>query len=153
MLPLAVFRSGEKTMFNRLSSPHLRALPVIGAVMGLLLFGGCAFNVVTLHANPTTLTPSAEVEPRYILQSPIRTELVSGWATPLRAATRWQKIGQITEGEVFRTKDQVLTVEASNLYQADIVVKDGNIVGYYIPTSKSFTPCQDAKKINLIIPS
>jgi len=117
--------------------------------LGLLLLGACAFDVVSLHSIPTTLTPANANGPRLVLQTGLQPKLVSGWVSPLKPHTTWQKVGQTPQGDVYRTKDQILTVEASNLYQADMVVKDGEVIGFYIPTGLVFTPCSHPLKIDL----
>lgn len=132
-------------MYSLTMGSHLRALGLFCA----LLASGCAFDVVQLHSNPTSFTATAQTEPYFVLAKSASPKLVSGWVSPLKSATVWQRIGSIAEGDVFKTKDQVLTVEASNLYQADMVIKNGEVVGFYIPTSKAFTPCSQPLSVEL----
>jgi hypothetical protein len=57
----------------------------------------------------------------------------------LEAGTRWTQVGRIEQGDVFRTKDQIVQVEASDVYEAYVVLNGNNIVGFYLPVERTFT--------------
>jgi hypothetical protein len=38
---------------------------------------------------------------------------------------------------VYATRDRVLTVEASNVHEAYIVVSNGKLVGFFLPVEKT----------------
>jgi len=63
-----------------------------------------------------------------------------GYERTLKKHTRWECVGQVTQGQVYRTRDQVLTVEASHVYEANIVVSSGHLVGFYLPVERTFSP-------------
>ncbi len=46
----------------------------------------------------------------------------------------------MSQGDVYKTRDQVLTVEASNVQEAYIVVESGRLVGFYMPVERTFSP-------------
>jgi hypothetical protein len=50
-------------------------------------------------------------------------------------------------GEVFATKDQIVTVEASNIYEAQLIVANRCIVGFYLPVEKKFVPVSQSNPI------
>ena len=75
--------------------------------------------------------------------------LPAGRVSGLRSLTVWQRVGTVDQGEVFRTKDQVVTVESSNLYQADIVVSGGQLVGFYLPVDHMFVRCKATVPLSL----
>jgi len=60
--------------------------------------------------------------------------------TRLKAATRWQQVGSSPYGNIFATKDQIVTVEASNIYEAQLVVSNQFITGFYLIVEKKFAP-------------
>jgi hypothetical protein len=129
-----------------LSAPRPAGFLVIALA---LLLAACAFDVVILQKTPAELAASADSGERWTLGTDTRATLAAGWASALRAGTTWRRLGTIAEGDVFRTKDQLVTVEASNLYQADIVVSGGQLVGFYLPVDHLFTRCGAAVAINL----
>lgn len=71
----------------------------------------------------------------------------TGFRTKLKAGTKWTEAGRLPEGKVFVTKDQVVTVEASNIHEAGIVVEGDALVGFFLLVEKTFTP---AKKKTVI---
>jgi len=58
---------------------------------------------------PTQLTPG--VGKSFRLTRATEVALSTGYSTTLRANTRWELVGTVTQGEVYRTKDQVVTLE------------------------------------------
>ena len=73
----------------------------------------------------------------------------SGFSTLLKTGTRWTQVGRIAQGDVFRTKDQIVQVEASNVYEAYVVLNGNNIVGFYLPVERTFTAASPPVVIEL----
>ena len=67
----------------------------------------------------------------------------------MKKGTTWDFVGTISSGDVFRTKDQILTVEASNIHEAYIVVSSDKLVGFYLPVEKSFSPLSAAPELRM----
>ena len=74
------------------------------------------------------------------LQQEVKVRLPTGYSRVLKKGTKWDLVGTISHGDVYKTKDQVLTVEASNTHEAYIVVSSGKLVGSYLPVERSFSP-------------
>jgi len=70
----------------------------------------------------------------------VKVALSTGYSTRLRANTRWELVGTLTQGEVYRTKDQIVAVEGAHIHEAYIVVKQGALVGFYLPVERTFSP-------------
>lgn len=73
----------------------------------------------------------------------------TGYDRVLRAGTRWNLFGTLREGEVYRSPDQVLTVEGYNVHEAYLIVKDATLVGFYLPVEQTITPV--SKPVSLSI--
>ncbi len=58
-----------------------------------------------------------------------------------------QGVSPISYGDVYKTNDQILTVEGSNIYEAYIVVSSGKLVGFYLPVEQSYSPLSDSKDL------
>jgi len=113
------------------------------------LCAGCAFDVVRLKQSPAQYEAVAVTGRTWILNDDLKVTLVSGWATPLKKGTNWRQVGKIKEGDVLTTGNQIVTVEASNLFEAYPVVDGGKVVGFFLPVERSFTPADPPVSIDL----
>ena len=120
---------------------------VLGVVMGfgmMVLAQGCAFDLVHVKQTAAALdtTPQVSKGP-FELQEDAPVDLGTGFSRTLKSKTKWDYFGSLSQGDVYRTADQVLTVEASNISEAYIVVRSGKLVGFYLPVEKTFSPLPD----------
>ncbi len=119
-----------------MNARQIRLLPFLAA---LLLFG-CAMDIVSVKQAPATFTPAGDPGAPVVLQRDIAVSIGTGFATKLKQGTTWRAVGKIAEGEAFSTRDQIVTVEASNIHEAQPVISSGQIVGFYLPVERTFTP-------------
>ncbi|MBS0320732.1 MAG: hypothetical protein JSR18_09340 [Proteobacteria bacterium] len=105
-----------------------------------LLLSGCAFDLAHVPQQPTTIVADSQVHAPIMLRQDADLRLAYGYTRKLRAGSHWTYVLRITQGDVYRSPDQVLTVEASNIHEAYIVVRDAVVVGFYLPVEKTFTP-------------
>jgi hypothetical protein len=110
----------------------LGALEVVAAVV---LLASCAQSV---QQESTQLTPLAGKSFRLIRDA--EAKLSTGYSTTLRASTRWELVGTIPQGEVYRTRDQVVTLEGNHIHEGYAVVRQGALVGFYLPVERTFSP-------------
>jgi hypothetical protein len=102
------------------------------------LTSGCMLNIVSVGQTPTTLTAITEAPRRVELLAEIKVPLGTGFPTRLKPNTTWQQVGRIPEGDVFTTADQIVTVEASHIHEAQVVLRGDALVGFYLPVEKTF---------------
>jgi len=107
------------------------------AALGSL--AGCAFDLVSVHQKPATFTAGGGSE-SFQLAKEVKAGLGTGFPTVLHADTVWKPVGTTEFGKVFATKDQIVKVEASNIHEAEIVVSERSLVGFYLPEEKTFAP-------------
>lgn len=107
-----------------------------------LLAGGCAFDVSYVKKVPVKFTSDKDLAaaPEFLLKDSVRVRLGTGFPTYLQNGTRWRLTGRTEVGSVYSTKDQIVTVEASNIYEAMLVVSNRNITGFYLPVEKLLVP-------------
>lgn len=86
-------------------------------------------------------------EPIYILQGSVVLKPSHSRRIELKKDTSWTQVGSIEYGDVYRTKDQVVQVNSFHVYEADIVVKDSYVIGYYLPVSGGFVKAKKSVKI------
>ncbi len=107
---------------------------------GLLLLTGCAFDIVHVKQVPAAFTLVDAPAMAFVLSRDVKATLGTSFPTRLNAGTRWRQVGIIQYGGVFATRDQIVTVEASNIHEAQLVVSNSFINGFYLPVEKTFAP-------------
>lgn len=122
---------------------------IIPIIYCFLMLNACAFDIVRVKQIPVPFESYHNPENLLELQEETTVSLGTGYNRTLKAKTKWEYVGKISYGDVFRTKDQVLTVEASNIFEAYIVVSSEKLVGFYLPVEKSFSPLSDPKVLNM----
>lgn len=117
-------------MFNHIVS--LAALLVV-------LVSGCAFNLADVKYAPTQFQPMTQGGRAFSLAMNVKlTDTPCWYGRELRQNTRWEYSGSVAQGEVFRSRDQILTLECSNIYEAYLVVREGRLMGFFLPVQQGF---------------
>jgi hypothetical protein len=111
------------------------------------LLAGCPFDVIRVEQTPATLVSAPSPKPSFVLEQDVSIDLGFGYKRALRKGTRWTYVGTIASGDVYKTTDQVLTVEASNIHEAYIVVEDRKLVGFYLPVERTYTRAVGSKSL------
>lgn len=118
----------------------MKALKPLFTGIFLLALSSCAFDLINVKQVPTQLEVASSPRDSFELQQEVKVNLPTGYSRILKKGTKWDFVGTTPDGDVYKTKDQVLTVEASNIHEAYIVVSSGNLVGFYLPVERSFSP-------------
>lgn len=112
-----------------------------------VLLTGCAFDVITIRQMPADFHATPEAQQAWTLSEATKVRLREGHASDLRKGTTWRQVGRVEQGDVFHTSDQVVAVEASNQYEADLVVNRNAVVGFYLIVEHTFTPADPPVEI------
>ena len=126
-----------------------KIIRVISVFICISFLNACAFNVIHVKQIPTVMKKHETVTKSLELQEDVTVKIGHGYKRTLKANTRWEYVGKITQGDVYKTKDQVLTVEASHIYEAYIVISSGRLVGFYLPVEKTFSPLGKPTVLNM----
>jgi hypothetical protein len=113
-----------------------RAWPLALAASALC---GCAFDLAHVEQRPAQFDASSQAVP-FEITADVGVTVGPGYSRTLRKGSRWMPAGRIADGDVYRSRDQVLTVEASNIHEVWLVVRNGKVVGYYLIVEKTFSP-------------
>lgn len=105
-----------------------------------MVLSACAFDLVNVEQVPTQIKTDQSAKQTFLLDEEVYVGLGTGYSRTLNKGTRWEYVGTTPQGDVYKTRDQVLTIEASNIYEAFIVVSAGKMVGFYLPVEKTFSP-------------
>jgi hypothetical protein len=107
-------------------------------VWGIIFLNGCAFDLTRVDYSPVEITDVGSCNESFSIERSIEVSLGTGYSRTLKAGTRWECVGRIQAGSVFESKDQLLTVEASNIHEAYIVLSVGKLVGFYLPGKNGY---------------
>ena len=91
----------------------------------VFLLHACAFDVIHLRQSSCIIEKDKSEGKSFRLVKEVQVTLDTGYSSKLKDGVRWDYVGVIPLGEVFRTNDQILTVEGSNIFEAYIVVSSG----------------------------
>lgn len=116
----------------------------------VFLLHACAFDVIHVKQSPCQIEKSKSNGKLFRLGKEVQISLDTGYSRKLKDGVRWNYVGVIPAGKVFRTNDQILTVEGSNIFEAYIVVSSGKLVGFYLPVQKAFSPISDPVELEMI---
>jgi hypothetical protein len=128
----------------------MRAIPLLTKIclvtVAMACLHACAVPVRQIQLEQPLVAKSGS---SFILNQDVECSIGTGYGRTLRGGTRWELFGSVNSGEVYRSPDQVLTVEGYNVHEAYLIVKDEWLVGFYLPVEKTFTPV--SKTVHLSI--
>ena len=96
---------------------------------------GCA----DIRGESAILTPVAGTSlPAITVARDVKIDLSTGYRRTLRQGTVWVPAGSLAQGEVYKPRDTVFSLEGTNVHEAYLVLSNGKLVGYYLPAERSF---------------
>jgi len=114
-----------------------------------MLLTACAFDIVHVEQIPVSIESGPSANSSFQLEKEENINLGTGYSRILKKGTKWQYVGNVQYGDVFRTSDQILTVEASNIHEAYIVVSAKKLVGFYLPVERTYSPLSDPVSLTI----
>jgi hypothetical protein len=104
-----------------------------------VFLSSCAFDVVDVKYSRAELIAQLEHQSAFMLEDELRINRATCWySRTLKKNTRWEPVGKIAQGYVYKSRDQILTLECSNVFEAYLVVADSQLVGFYLPVESGF---------------
>ena len=114
-------------------------MTLVAGIAGLI-FSACAFDLAHVTYKPAAFQPRNDVTRTFVLSQEVPLRDTPCFSRILRKATHWEQVGTIAEGDVLRSKDQVLTLECSNVHEAYLVMSGDKLIGFFLPVEKGFVP-------------
>lgn len=108
----------------------------LNALLMAAFLCGCA-----VAQQPTAMSPVADGE-HLTLAAEVPLRLPTGYERTLKQGSQWTRVGQVEQGDVLRPYQHVLTVEGSHIHEAWLVVREGKLVGFYLPAERAFSAQQ-----------
>ena len=101
----------------------------------LLVAAACA----EVERRPSPLTPALIPSEVGLSIGPSARE-ATGFPDVFLPGSRWQLVGRIAEGEVLRPLGGGLGVTGVNVREGYAVIRDGRLVGFWLPVEEAFSP-------------
>ena len=112
-----------------------------------ILLSACAFDLVHVKQIPIEIQSTQLFRSPFELEKEVNVSLGTGYSRKLKQGTIWNYVGSLSYGDIYKTSDQILTLEGSNIYEAYIVVSSDELVGFYLPVEQSYSPLSDPKEL------
>ncbi|TAK83325.1 MAG: hypothetical protein EPO12_05775 [Aquabacterium sp.] len=98
----------------------------------------CASEVRQLPAPFQSLPAAGQ---RISLSQEVEAMPESGYRRKIAAGSRFQHVGRISQGEVYKPiAGAAIVVEGRHMHEAWIVLNGGSLAGFYLPVEQSFSP-------------
>ena len=97
----------------------------------------CSVDLLAVKQNTTLIDTTGTCKPSWILTEPVSVKVDAWHKTSLKKGTEWKYAGQLDEGEVYKTGDQVVTIKGFDTFEAYLVVSGDKLVGFYLPVEKT----------------
>ena len=104
------------------------------AVLLLIWITGCSTRQIDVAA---PLAPVAN-GPEFVLADSLTVKVPKAWAVVLDQGTIWRVVGELEEGMVLKSADQVVAVNSFDVHEGYIVVQRDRLVGFYLPVTDGF---------------
>ncbi len=108
---------------------------------------GCASEIVKTPAKFSAIEPD---KMKLIqIQKDTKVSSSSGYTKVIKGGSIWKLIGEIEEGNVYKIMNDIFIVEGAHIHEANIVIKDQILVGYYIPVLEKFSKAPEPTVLNI----
>ena len=113
-----------------------RRCPLLALAVAFIL-QGCASEV----ARSGVAFRPAQAKMRRTLEvgSLLTLTLATGYQRSVPTGSRWEYTGSVPQGEVYRPVGTVFTIEGANMHEAYLVLREGRVVGFYLPGERAFS--------------
>jgi hypothetical protein len=119
-----------------------------GLLLAVAMLAACATEVKRQPIEISVSIP--ELDRRYELRSDVSYKADQGYPRSLPARTEFAVAGRLSHGLVLRPTQTVMTVEGAHMHEAYAVWRDEQLVGFYLPVEKAFSPLQQATPFPLV---
>ncbi len=112
-----------------------------------LFLAGCAAEVTK---SPTTLLPDLSDQPHTIqIIGDTKISFSSGYHQTIKDGSIWEGVGKIQQGNVYKILNDVFIIEGAHIHEANIVIDNNNLVGYYLTAIQSYSMAPEPTKLKI----
>jgi hypothetical protein len=114
---------------------------------------GCSFAIAAcaqaVKQEPAAALQPAERAKQFRVAQGLDVRLDTGFTTHIKSQTTWSLVGTLAQGEVYKSRDQVLTVEGADVHEAYLVMAGDELVGFYLPVEHAFARISPARPLSV----
>lgn len=114
------------------------------ALAAAFILEGCASEVLR---SSVVFRPAEAATRRTIEMGSLVTVMQATYQRSILTGSRWEHAGSVPQGEVYRPVGTVFTIEGANTHEAYLVVRDSQLVGFYLPGERAYAPLEPATRI------
>jgi hypothetical protein len=116
-----------------------------------VLFLGCSLAIAACAVKQESVSALQPVEQakQFRVVEGLDVHLSTGYTTHIKPNTSWSLVGTVSQGEVYKSRDQVLTVEGADVAEAYLVVAGDELVGFYLPVEHTFSRISPARRLSI----
>jgi hypothetical protein len=103
-----------------------------------LFITACAFDLAHVNFDPVQIKAPIDDRSVTLREEVNLNDMPCGYSRKLRKDTTWKCIGMIDQGAVYKSVDQCLTVECSNVFEAYLVIQSKELTGFYLPVQDGY---------------
>ena len=113
----------------------------------VLFVAACAAVVPTAPAQLAPVPAGSGETIRVAQVASIR--LSTGYTRELPAGSRWERIGALPQGDVYRPVGTVFTIEGRHVHEAYLVIRGDALHGFYLPGESNYSALPSPLKLTL----
>lgn len=121
-------------------------MKILLSLFATLVVAACAPEV---RRESVVLSEATGPRTQFVLDQGVSVSLDSGYNRTIARGTTFAASGNIGQGVVMRPTNTVISVEGSHVHEAWPVVKDGRLVGFYLPVERAFSPLSTPVAVSL----
>ncbi|WP_132258526.1 hypothetical protein [Paucimonas lemoignei] len=116
----------------------MRTFSLIRILILAAFVAGCASQVAYRPEAFKAVERSAQQTLKTLAQT-TEVQLDTGYSRTLKAGSQWVHAGTISQGEVYKPYKDVFTLEGAHIHEANLVVANDQLVGFYLPVERGFS--------------
>jgi hypothetical protein len=114
----------------------------------LMLLTSCAMGITYIPADIVPIA-TADQHPVVTLDKQIAIRLDTGYTRTLNAGSQWTRVGSVAQGDIYKPRNAIFTLEGAHVHEAWLVVTDNRLTGFYLPVERGFSPIRQAIALSL----
>ncbi|MEN4921340.1 hypothetical protein ABE485_21910 [Achromobacter spanius] len=97
---------------------------------------------MSVSTQKASLVPVASADRASVIQLSrmVSVRLPNDSAATLPAASQWERVGALPQGDVYRSLSGLFTVQTRRQGEAYLVASSGKLVGFYLPGESAYMP-------------
>lgn len=103
-----------------------------------MAMAGCAPMLPTEAARFSPHT-AGTIEHRFELRQAAVVTPPKGYAREVPAGSRWQSVGTLPQGTVYRRLNSVFSIQGRHVHEAYLVVKQNAVQGFFLPAESQYS--------------